>query len=162
MITQTAQKYRKLFSLALFILCFSQASFSQLAVYPTAFGLRYHYGFIIQHKQDMDQLVTGHVPAYEIYYRYNFSGVKEWEKFFNYPHAGAALQWLNFNNSKLGSAWSLIPYVSFPLSKSRVVDLHLRSGFGLAYHTNVFNLDDNRKNGVIGTRINAAIQFLLQ
>lgn len=160
--SQTAQKYSKLISLAVFILLFSELSFAQLSVYPASLGFRYNYGFIIQHKQDMDQLVSGHVPAYELYYRYNFSGLKEWEKFFNYPHAGAALQVLDFNNSKLGSAWSLIPYMSFPLRKSRIAELHLRSGFGLAYNTQVFDLDENRKNGVISTRINAAIQFSLQ
>jgi hypothetical protein len=125
-------------------------------------GLRYHYGFVIQHKKDMDPLVMGHIPAIELYYRYNYSGKKEWEKFYNYPHAGMALQWLNFNNDKLGQAVSVLPYMSFPLSKRRFYEWHLRTSVGLAYLSNRFNLDDNRKNIAISTGFNAAIQFNLQ
>ena len=156
------QKYVKHLSLGVIFMIAFQMAYSQMSVYPSSFGMRYHYGFITQHKQDMDQLVTGHIPAFELFYRYNFSGVKEWEKFFNYPHAGVALQSLNFNNEKLGIAWSLIPYMSFPLRKSRIVELHLRAGFGASYITNRFDLDNNRKNVVISSRFNAAIQAMLQ
>jgi len=137
-------------------------SFAQMSVYPSAFGMRYHYGFVVKHKKDMDALISGHIPAFELYYRFNYSGVKEWEKFFNYPNAGVALQLLNFNNSKMGLAYSLLPYVSFPLRKSRWVELHFRTAAGLAYITQKFDLDNNRKNGVISSSLNGSVQFMLQ
>lgn len=149
------------FVLTILSLIYTQ-SFAQMSVYPAAFGMRYHYGFVVQHKKDMDALVSGHIPAFELYYRYNYSGVKEWEKFYNYPNAGLALQLLNFNNSKMGVAYSLLPYVSFPLRKARIVELHFRTAAGLAYVTQKFDLDNNRKNGVVSSSLNGSVQFMLQ
>ncbi|MCB0819968.1 MAG: acyloxyacyl hydrolase [Bacteroidetes bacterium] len=156
------QKYTNGILILLFALCISSTVFSQTSVYPTAIGVRYHNGFIVQHKQDMDPLVTAHIPAIELFYRYNFSGVKEWEKFYNYPHAGLAIQWLNFRNSKMGQAWSALPYMSFPLRKGKHTEWHFRTSVGIGYLTGKFNLDENRKNIAISTGFNAAIQFNLQ
>jgi len=156
------QKYR---IQALYVVCLlviSSTGFSQTAMFPSAMGFRYHYGFIVQHKKDMDPLVTGHIPAIELFYRHNFTGIKEWEKFYNYPHAGMALQWLGFNNDKMGQAWSVLPYMSFPLRKGKITEWHLRSALGLAYLSNGFNLDENRKNIAISSAFNASVQFNLQ
>jgi hypothetical protein len=158
----TRQKYMKALFILMFVALICQQAFSQMSVYPAAFGMRYHYGFVVQHKKDMDALVSGHIPAFEIYYRYNYSGVKEWEKFFNYPNSGVAFQLLNFNNSKLGLAYSLLPYVSFPLRKRRWVELHFRTAAGVAYVTQKFDLEKNRKNGVISSSLNGSVQFMLQ
>jgi hypothetical protein len=156
------QKYLIRHLLIVVLLGFSSTVFSQTAVFPRAIGIRYHYGFIVQHKKDMDPLVTGHIPSIELFYRYNFSGVKEWEKFYNYPHAGLGIQWLNFNNEKMGHAWSALPYMSFPLRKGKLAELHFRAAMGLAYLSNRFDLDENRKNIAISSSFNAAIQFNLQ
>lgn len=134
---------------------------AQLWVYPGAVSLRGGYGFIIAHKKDMDQLVTGHIPQFEISWRRNYSGSKEWEKHHRYPNTGFALQWVNLNNPKTGHAISLIPYVGFPVLKNRYIDANLRVGTGLGFLTKTFDLTENRKNNVISSRINAAVDFLI-
>jgi hypothetical protein len=136
---------------------------AQTSTYPRAFGFRYHYGFIYQHKKDMDQLVTGHIPAFELFIRRNFNGRREWEKFYRFPHSGMALQYINFNNPMLGSGFALMPYMSFPIiPKKRFAELHFRLAAGVGYANKTFDLDLNRKNTIISSNFNAAFNFLLQ
>lgn len=160
------QMKRKLFShLLLCILCFMmhfKEANAQLSVYPKALGFRAGYGFIIAHKRDMDQLISGHIPQFELSWRRNYSGNQEWEKHHRYPHTGIALQWVNLNNPRTGSAISVMPYVGFPVKKNKYIDATLRVGTGLGYLTRTFDLEENRKNNVISSRLNAAVDILLQ
>ena len=157
------QKYMKPILTVGVLLFFILTAQAQMAVYPKAFGFRFHYGFIYQHKKDMDQLVTGHIPAFELFYRRNFTGKREWEKFYRYPHTGTVFQYINFNNSMLGSGFALMPYVSFPIIKKRkLAELHFRLASGVGYASKTFNLDENRKNTIISSHFNAAFNFLLQ
>jgi hypothetical protein len=136
---------------------------AQISVAPAAFGFRFHYGFVYQHKKDMDQLVTGHIPAFELFYRRNFTGKREWEKFYRFPHSGTVIQYINFNNSFLGSGFCVMPYISFPIiPKRKYSELHFRLASGIGYTSKTFNLDDNRKNTVISSHFNAAFNLLLQ
>lgn len=135
---------------------------AQLSVYPKALGFRAGYGFIIAHKQDMDQLISGHIPQFELSWRRNYSGNQEWEKHHRFPHTGIALQWVNLNNPQTGSSISVIPYVGFPVRKNKYVDATLRVGTGLGFLTRTFDLEENRKNNVISSQLNAAVDILLQ
>jgi len=110
----------------------------------------------------MDLLITGHIPAFELFYRFNYSGEKEWEKARRFPNTGIAIQHVRFNNELVGNAWAIIPYLSFPLARSRYADLQFRVGTGLGYVTRKFDILENRKNTIISTNFNSAINFLLQ
>lgn len=154
--------YMKRLFAALFLTVFCFPVTAQTATYPYGLSLRAHYGFIYQHKLDMDQLVSGHIPAFEISYRYNHSGKKEWEKFYRYPYSGVALQYLDFNNRYLGKAVAVIPYLAFPLQRKPRLDLFLRVGWGLGYVTQAFDIETNRKNTAISSHLNAAINLLVQ
>ncbi|MEI7979921.1 MAG: acyloxyacyl hydrolase [Bacteroidota bacterium] len=160
------QKYGlKLLSSCLFLLlfqpCFSQYAFDY-SIASKAIGFHTTYGFILPHKVDFDALISGHVPGFEINYRYNYSGVKEWEKFYRLPNAGITMQYLNFNNAKIGSAVGLAPYISFNLIKKKKISFQWRIATGLGYVTKKFNLEDNRKNLVISTHFNSYVNMLWQ
>ncbi len=136
---------------------------AQTSTFQHAIGFRFQYGFIYQHKKDMDQLVTGHIPAFEFYFRRNYTGKREWEKFYRFPHSGTAIQYINFNNPMLGVGVAVMPYLSFPiLPKTQHSELHFRLAAGVGYASKKFDLDENRKNTIIGSHFNAAFNFLLQ
>lgn len=138
------------------------SNYAQMSVFPKAFGIRAGYGFIVPHSSSIEPLINGHISSFELNYRYNFSGVKEWEKTYRYPYSGFALHYMNFNNDKTGSAISAMPFFAFPLKKNRVLDAHFRVATGIAYITRKFDLLENRKNLMIGSNLNAAVDLLLQ
>ena len=135
---------------------------AQMSVFPKAFGIRAGYGFIVPHSSSVEPLINGHISSFELNYRYNFSGVKEWEKTYRYPYSGIAFHYMNFNNDKTGSAISVMPYFAFPLKKNKILDAHFRVATGIAYITRKFDLLENRKNLMIGSNLNAAVDLVLQ
>ena len=139
-----------------------QSGFSQMSVFPKSFGIRAGYGFIIPHSSNIEPLINGHISSFELNYRYNFSGVKEWEKTYRYPYSGVALHYMNFNNDKTGSAISVMPYFAFPIKKNTVLDAHFRVASGLAFITRKFDLLENRKNSMTGSTINGAVDLMFQ
>jgi len=152
-------KSKLLFFIFIFVAFCSNA---QMSVFPKSVGIRAGYGFIIPHSSNIEPLIKGHISSFEINYRYNFSGVKEWEKTYRYPYSGIALHYMNFNNDDAGSAISILPYFAFPIKKNKVLDAHFRVATGLAYITNKFDLLENRKNQMTGSTINAGVDLLLQ
>ena len=135
---------------------------AQMSVFPKSIGIRAGYGFIIPHSSNIEPLIEGHISSFEINYRYNFSGVKEWEKTYRYPYSGIALHYMNFNNDDAGSAISILPYFAFPIKKNKILDAHFRVATGLAYITKKFDLLENRKNQMTGSSINAGVDLMLQ
>jgi hypothetical protein len=156
------QMYTKLPVLLFILLRITGEIKAQTFGYANGAGLNFQKGFIIQHKVDMDQLVTGHVTGWEICYQRQYQGTKPWEVFYKYPLAGISLQYLDFNNDLLGKAWSVNPYISFPIKRSRRLEWHFRLASGLGYFTRWFDLEENRKNGAIGSRITGSAQLLTQ
>lgn len=135
---------------------------AQMSVFPKSIGIRAGYGFIIPHSSNIEPLIKGHIPSFEINYRYNFSGVKEWEKTYRYPYSGIAFHYMNFSNDDVGSAISILPYFAFPIKKNKLLDAHFRIATGLAYITKKFDLLENRKNQMTGSTINAGVDLMLQ
>jgi hypothetical protein len=160
--SKRVQKYAiKLLQIGVLLLLFQPVS-AQYSVAPHAIGFHTNYGFILPHKVDFDALISGHIPSFEFNYRYNYSGVKEWEKFYRLPNVGVTAKYFNFNNSKIGNAFGIAPYVSFNLIKKERISFQYRIATGFGYVSQKFNLDNNRKNMVISTNFNSYIDMLFQ
>lgn len=129
---------------------------------PHYIGFRSHYGFLFQHKLDMDQLVSGHIPSIELYWGKQHGGDALWHHHYNFPQTGLGLQYVDFNNPRAGKAISILPYINFQLAKGKRDALQLRSGWGLGYLTRKFDINTNRKNLAVSSRINAAFSFILE
>jgi hypothetical protein len=156
------QMYMKVPVLLILFAAFSENTTAQKLAYANAAGFRYQRGFIFQHKVDMDQLVTGHVSGWELFYHKQYLGLKPWEHFYRFPQVGVSLQYFDFNNHLLGKVYSLNPYISFPLKRSPRFEWHFRLSSGIGYFTRIFDLADNRKNGAIGSRLTGYAQFMMQ
>lgn len=144
------------------LLGLSIGGFGQNSVYPGGFGLRGIFGFTAAPATSQKHLIEAHARGVELNYRYNFSGVKEWEKYFKYPYSGFAIHYLNLGGSKIGRAYSLMPYIGIPLKKNKVLDAHIRLATGMSYISRKFDLELNRSNTLVGSNINLAADLMLQ
>lgn len=144
--------------------CFSQVkidSLNQKEHYIANF--RFHYGYVMPHREAMQHLTTDHFTAFEISIEKQTFGKKLWHQFYNYPQVGIILWHSELANSPtLGTATAIFPYVNFPLVKGKLLNFNFRFGTGLGYLSKCFDRLENYKNIAIGTHFNAHINLLFE
>lgn len=128
-----------------------------------AVGLNLHYGFIAQHKLVSDHLITGHIPGFELIFQKHSTGGEEWQYRYQLPYYGINLAYYNLgNNQDLGNVMTAMAHIDFRLKYNRLKSgINFRPAVGVGYLTNSFNLRENYKNTLIGSRLNAAFKFQL-
>ena len=122
-----------------------------------------HYGFIISHRNNMGQLIKGHIYGGELNYIFRTDGSKSWQQIHRYPEIGiCALHLYLANPKQLGNLEALYPYVNLRLNKlNRKMALNLRLGTGLAYLTKCFNRLTDHQNNAIGSHLNGFVNLRL-
>ncbi|MGB0167054.1 MAG: acyloxyacyl hydrolase, partial [Luteibaculum sp.] len=117
-------------------------------------------GFLIPHRPSMRGLpITSAHSISFIYWRNHRD--KTWTKNFRDAGAGINFHWQELGNGKLlGSAFALNYLFKTDLYKSKH-PLALSLGAGPAIITKTFSLEENRKNGAIGSHVNASVLFRL-
>jgi hypothetical protein len=122
-----------------------------------------HYGYIISHRNNMGNLIKGHIYGGEINYIFRTDGCKPWQQVHNYPEIGICFLHLYLANPKqLGNLEALYPYVNIRLNRSsKRVGLNLRLGTGLAYLTKAFDRIENHQNSAIGSNLNGFVNLRL-
>jgi hypothetical protein len=124
------------------------------------FSLKPQYGFIIPHSSGVNHLFKGHVQAFELSVFNIPNGTKKWHHDYFFPAVGITLQVGDLGNpDELGRFFSLYPTYSVPLIKKSKLSLNFRVGAGLVYLTKSFDIDANFKNLMIGSAINAVVNF---
>jgi len=134
----------------------------QTSVYPGGFGLRNTMGITIPPATSQKHLIGAHAYGFEFNYRYNFSGVKEWEKHYRFPYSGFAVQFLSLGGKLIGNSYNVMPYIGLPINKNKIFDSHLRLSSGLSYISRKFDLTSNRNNTLIGSNMNIVADIMLQ
>lgn len=121
-----------------------------------------HYGFIYAHHVELE-MYNAHFPAFEVSFSQMTYGKYKWERAYNYPIIGMTFLYsgLGFNPS-LGQAFALMPFINFPLVKSKNFTFGFRFALGLGYLTNHFDRLTNYKNLAIGSSFNAAVNLMLE
>jgi len=124
------------------------------------------YGNILAHDQHVKELVSNPVTGAELSLEFQTMGEKSWQQFTGFPIVGIGAVWLNLGNpQKLGNAFALYPYISFPLIRTNFFNLSLKAGAGASYLTKTYyntNTDSSGNilpsltgtNGAIGSAIN--------
>ncbi len=122
-----------------------------------------HFGYIISHRNNMANLIKGHIYGGELNYIFRTEGCKTWEQIHKYPEIGVGFLHLYLANpQQLGNLEALYPYTNIRLNKlNRKASLYLRMGLGLAYLTKAFDRIENHQNGAIGSHFNAFINLRL-
>ncbi|MFI5164022.1 MAG: acyloxyacyl hydrolase [Bacteroidia bacterium] len=121
-----------------------------------------YYGFIIAHHENMDYVIKHHVPAGEIDLMRITNGEKHWQKVYKNPEMGLGIFFAYTGNpQQLGDAIGIFPFLNFPLNPKRRFKLYLKVSDGLGLITKPFNINENHKNDVNSTYINAFIGLRL-
>ena len=148
--------------LVLAIAFIAKSMIAQTSVYPGGFGLRSTMGFTVPPGNSQKHLIGAHAYGFEFNYRYNFSGVKEWEKHYRYPYSGFAVQFLSLGGKLIGNSYNIMPYIGIPIKKGKIFDSHIRLSSGLSYISRKFDLETNRNNTLTGNNLNLVADLMLQ
>lgn len=122
-----------------------------------------HYGYIISHRNNMGNLIKGHISGGELNYIFRTDGCKPWQRVHNYPEIGICfLHMYLANPTQLGNMEALYPYTNLRLNHTdKKVGLNLRLGVGLAYLTKPFDRITNHQNAAIGSHLNGFVNLRL-
>src|ERR1051326_5143370 len=148
-------------------LCYLSATFfctAQDSLAPKKIFLSFcgHYGFIIAHHKNMDNLIKAHTPAGEINVLVQTNGEKHWEQVYHHPEKGFGIYYADFGNpEQLGQGISIFPFINFPLNPGRKIKLYVRSSDGIGIVTKHYDRLENHKNVIIGSFVNAFINLRL-
>lgn len=123
---------------------------------------RMHYGFVMAHSPRVNHLVTGHTHGFQL--NLGMQGMKSrMQRIYNSPQTGLSLAYLDFANPEvLGSGICLLAYADLPVVRKSnfLFSIHLADGLGFA--TKRFDPVENRKDPVLASKLNAAIQIFFQ
>lgn len=122
-----------------------------------------HFGYIISHRNNMGNLIKGHIYGGELNYIFRTDGCRPWQQVHNYPEIGVCFLHLYLANPKqLGNMEAFYPYTNIRLNKSnKKFGVNLRLGLGLAYLTKAFDRIDNHQNAAIGSHLNGFVNLRL-
>jgi len=94
--------------------------------------------------------------------RYNFNPNKEWAARLNYPKTGFSLGYTDFGNSKkIGHAYTLMPFIEFPVLKQYTSGLNLQIALGGSYMDTQYDIETNPFNRAITTKVNWSFRSFL-
>jgi len=120
---------------------------------------RIHYGFLLAHRPRIEHLVR-HTYGFEISLSRQTNGSKLWQQYYRYPQTGFTYIFLNFNDpGVLGYAHGFMAFINLPLVIKEQYRFSFRMASGLGYVTRKYERVENYKNDVIGSNLNAALQF---
>ena len=127
-----------LYILLLFCTALQAADFAPYKIKGQFIG-----GWIYPHDASIIKPLTkGPVLGGEIAFELGSDGSKQWQKDFNMPDLGFALQVLDLGNPQItGQMISLYPYINIPMVNSEKIRFNAKMGMGAAFATKPCDLD---------------------
>ena len=127
-----------LYILLLFCTALQAADFAAYKIKGQFIG-----GWIYPHDASIIKPLTkGPVLGGEIAFELGSDGSKQWQKDFNMPDLGFALQVLDLGNPQItGQMISLYPYINIPMVNSEKIRFNAKMGMGAAFATKPCDLD---------------------
>ncbi len=139
----------------LFILC-SLFSYSQN---NTHIAISTRYGFIYPHRPSIAYLVNKHIPAFDLTYSKQLH-TEKWHALYRYPYYGAGMYFANLGNKTYtGQAIAVYGFWDIPIYSRQHHSLNYSFALGIAYLTKSYDFKTNYYNLVIGSPINAFVDF---
>ena len=141
-------------------LAFGQDSLNGPPLYA---AIKMHYGFYMANKPKSVYLRDSYSTFGEISVGIQTRGSAWWQQANGYPRAGIAAFYGNTGSRQyIGHMAGLFPYVNFPLLRTRPLRVGFRLGTGIAWVEKPFDVENNPKNLMLSTHINACISMLLE
>ncbi|RYE90834.1 MAG: hypothetical protein EOO37_01940 [Cytophagaceae bacterium] len=135
---------------------------TQAARPPLVLGAYAQGSFIFNHTYAISHLAASHPTGFELNAQRQTTGRAAWHGWYKYPKVGLALVYYDYHNPILDRSYAATVYISKPFLRTRRQDLSLRLGTGLAWFTNPFDLQTNRKNTIVSSALNATLQLRLE
>ncbi len=122
-----------------------------------------HAGYIIEHRNNMGNLIKGHIYGVELNYIFKTNGCKTWHQVYKYPELGLCYLHIYLSNpTQLGNLEAFYPYTNIRLNKIKhKTALNLRLATGICYVTKPFDRITNHQNEAIGSHLNAFVNLRL-
>lgn len=115
-------------------------------------------GFIVAHRPSVVHVLQKHCRSVELSFTKSTSKKGGWEELYNFPEIGFGYQFFNLGNpQELGTAQGLFGLVKFKLFNHKTSYFKTHLGLGIGYVSKTFNINDNYKNLLVGSNINATI-----
>lgn len=125
---------------------------------PFDIDFNYFYGNTLEHSKDIAHLITEHPKGLILSYNRKTYGLNEWERRYNYPDWGFSFIYQDFGNEIVGKNYGVYGHYNFYFLKRKLL---FRVGQGIAYNTNPFDIDTNKKNNAFGSQLLSATYLLL-
>ncbi|WP_198172831.1 acyloxyacyl hydrolase [Hymenobacter ginkgonis] len=129
------------------------------AAAPFIWGAYAQGSFIVNHTPPVSHLVTSHPTGFELNVQRQTTGTAPWHSWYKYPKMGLALVYYDYHNPVIGKSYAASVYLSKAIVRTARQDVSFRLGTGLAYFTNPYDLQTNRKNTFVSSALNATLQM---
>lgn len=124
------------------------------------FSAQYSSGFLVAHRGSLESLVNTYTSSFQIEVGKTTYGKKAWEQLYHYPNLGIGYYQGNLgNNEVFGNTKALYGFIEAPYFPEKKVSFGYKFGFGLAYLSKSFDIDENIYNIAIGSHVNFLIHF---
>jgi hypothetical protein len=122
----------------------------------------YAKGYIYAHTPSLNYLIKGYTSSVELNLSKTTDGSKLWQQLYRFPNVGLAYSNTDFGNpQQLGHANTIYTYIMFPAIRRNRLTLSYKCAVGAAWHSEKYDLQKNRYNIVIGSKLNAYLNLNL-
>lgn len=129
----------------------------------TSLGIRGYYGSFLTTKPKAVYIRDSYASFMEIFFQKQTTGHSDWEITHNCPQWGVAFLSGNTGSRQyIGKMYALFAYINTPLIRTQRFTSSFRLGAGPGIAEKPYNVYNNPKNTIIGTRLNAFIDLMLQ
>ena len=115
----------------------------------------YYTGFLLPEYEFVNYFAIDNIKAFDIEIVKDFKGQKLWEQVYNYPSIGISFYHGTLgNNLVFGNVTALYPSISIPLFEKKKFLISSETGIGIAYASEIFNLENNYRNIAVASHFN--------
>lgn len=126
-------------------------------------GVRGYYGSFLTTQPKSVLIRDSYASFGEVYLQRQMRGNQDWQVSHLYPQWGLAIMFGNTGSRQyIGKMTAVYSYLNLPLIKTNSYTGSFRFGAGLGFISKPFNIETNPKNTILGTRMDAFLNFGLQ
>jgi hypothetical protein len=125
---------------------------------PLVLGAYAQGSFILAHTPAVKHLAVSHPTGMELNLQRQTNGSEPWHAWYRYPKVGMAFVYYDYHNPVLGKSYAATVYINKTFIRTPQHELNFRIGTGLGYFPIRYNQENNHKNTIVSSRLNAVIQ----
>ncbi|MCB9195854.1 MAG: acyloxyacyl hydrolase [Flavobacteriales bacterium] len=123
-------------------------------------SLNLQYGFALPEYSFVSYFTDSYIKGFEVNVIKETVGKNQWERIYNYPEVGVSIFHTSLGNDSLfGKATAVNYFFKLKLIDQVRFSFYNRTGIGLGYLTERFDLNSNKSNVAIGSHFNVHFSF---